>query len=94
MSGYDGHFILRYLYDNGGFNQPQVIMNGTKIISMHIVKRFKVIDSLNYFQCSLTNLTKMFELPVYKGFYPHLFNTIENEDYIGSIPDSKYFLSR
>lgn len=26
-----------------------------------------------------------------KGFFPHLFNTLENYDYVGALPDRKYF---
>lgn len=91
MSGYDGHLILNFLYKNGGFGTPNVIINGTKIISIHIGKKVKFIDSLNYFGCALAKLPKMFNIPTHKGFYPHLFNTTDNLEYIGDIPDLKYF---
>lgn len=91
MSGYDGHFILRHIYSNSGIDTPKIIMNGTKIISIQISRRIKIIDSLSYFQCALANLPKMFQLPIYKGFYPHLFNVHQFFNYVGSIPDAKYF---
>ena len=42
---------------------------------------------------SLRNLAKEFagDTPLRKGHFPHLFNSIENYDYCGPIPDVKYF---
>lgn len=91
MSGYDGHFILRHIYSNGGFGTPSIIMNGSKIISIKLGKKIKFIDSLNYFNCPLSSLPKMFQLSVSKGYYPHLFNTEDNFNYVGPLPNEKYF---
>ena len=33
----------------------------------------------------------MFDLKVKKGWFPHAFNTAENEGYEGEIPDVEYF---
>lgn len=44
----------------------------------------KLSSSLNYFP---TKLPKAFGLPkLNKGYFSHLFNTIENQYYVGSIP--------
>lgn len=42
---------------------------------------------------SLKNLAKGFasDFGVAKGYFPHLFNTLANADYVGPIPDAKYF---
>ncbi|XP_071581882.1 uncharacterized protein [Temnothorax nylanderi] len=72
--------------------QPQVILNGTKIVVM-TVGHTKFIDSLNYMPMKLSELPKAFGLQDTsdKGIFPHLFNTRENQDYIGPIPDTRYF---
>ncbi|XP_070560096.1 uncharacterized protein [Ptychodera flava] len=34
----------------------------------------------------------MFELnKLHKGYFPHFFNTAENQDYVGPLPDSRYY---
>lgn len=40
---------------------------------------------------SLSNLAKSFQLDTMKGIFPHLFNTIENYDYVGPLPPKTYF---
>lgn len=87
---FDGHFILQHIYKHGGYGNPSVIMNGTKIISLSLGK-VRLIDSLNYFLKPLAALPAMFNFPEQKGYYPHFFNTDENYNYIGPIPDIKYF---
>lgn len=41
----------------------------------------------------LSELPKAFGLPINcdKGIFPHLFNTIENQSYVGPLPDVKYY---
>ncbi len=50
-------------------------------------------DSLLHVPGSLKALTKDFcgEDMMAKGYFPHLFNTESNYDYVGPIPDKKYF---
>ncbi len=50
-------------------------------------------DSLLHVPGSLKALTKDFcgEDMMAKGYFPHLFNTVENYEYVGSIPAKKYF---
>lgn len=40
---------------------------------------------------SLSELGKSFQIPLTKGYFPHLFSTLENLDYVGEIPDKEYF---
>jgi hypothetical protein len=50
------------------------------------------IDSLNFFNEPLASLPKTFGIQnSVKGYFPHGFNTKENEDYVGEIPDIKYY---
>jgi hypothetical protein len=47
----------------------------------------KFIDSLNYFHMPLCSLPKAYGLSeIEKGTFPHLFNTEENQNYIGPLP--------
>lgn len=41
---------------------------------------------------ALANFTKTFGLiELKKGFFPHFFNTVENQDYVGQIPAAHYY---
>jgi hypothetical protein len=82
--GYDSYFILKYCVENG--IKPFCIYNGSKIINL------RIIDSSNFVQGPLKNFPKTFGLKeLKKGYFPHFFNTTENRNYIGKIPDTKYY---
>lgn len=53
---FDGHFLLKHIYQHGGYGTPKIIMNGSKIILLQIGK-CRFIDSLNrylhYRLCSI-----------------------------------------
>ncbi|XP_072021137.1 uncharacterized protein [Amphiura filiformis] len=91
LKGYDGYFILQYLYDNNV--KPDVIMNGAKVMSITVPKSGIVFkDSLNFFPMALSKLPKSFGIQeLCKGFYPHLKNTKANENYRGKLPDMEDF---
>lgn len=86
---YDLYLIMEYVHKNG--IKPTLIQNGKKILSMEACD-VKFIDSLNFFPMSLDKLPKAFGLTeLAKGFFPHLFNTAENQNYKGPMPDMKFF---
>ncbi|XP_054291039.1 uncharacterized protein LOC129005984 [Macrosteles quadrilineatus] len=89
--GFDFQFILRYILEETKFT-PNIIPRGTKIILMEVAN-VRFIDSLSYFPMSLSALPKAFDLPPEKkkGYFPHLFNTVANQNYIGPMPDKKYY---
>lgn len=91
---YDAHFILKYMYMHSAIwrlTEDSLIMHGTKILRIKI-GRYNFIDSLNFFNVALAKLPSMFSLENNsKGYYPHFFNTHENFDYIGPLPDIKYY---
>ena len=88
-SSYDGHLIMNYVHERGF--KPTLIENGKKILSME-VKGLRFIDSLNFFSTGLANLPKMFGLTeLSKGWFPHLFNRVENQTYVGAMPDVKFY---
>lgn len=90
--GYDNHFVLNEMVTRSDRIIPEVILNGQNIICMK-VKYVRFIDSLNYFHMKLSALPAAFGLPpsTKKGYFPHLFNTIENQDYNGELPDVKFY---
>lgn len=87
---YDSQFILKYCVENT--LKPYTIYNGTKLMLLEIPSiNLKIIDSSNFVQGPLSDFPKTFGLiELKKGYFPHLFNTKENENYVGSIPDKKY----
>jgi G:T-mismatch repair DNA endonuclease (very short patch repair protein) len=88
---YDHQFVLNYILMQTDI-KPEIIMRGTKIILMQL-QNLKFIDSLNFFPMSLAKLPKAFGLSntFKKGYFPHLFNTKSNENYVGLMPDSSFF---
>lgn len=90
MKGYDGCFILKSLMKNKNRWSPKLITTGTKLISITCdQKRF--IDSLNYIPPPLSKFPKTFNLPEVKGYFPHLFNTIVNQNYSGPLPGADFY---
>lgn len=86
--GFDSQFILQKCIEKRW--TPKLIVDGTKILSMK-VEHLHFIDSLNFLPMPLSALPKTFDLNSEKGYYPHFFNTSENLDYVGKIPDKTYF---
>ncbi|KAG5863026.1 hypothetical protein JTB14_010428 [Gonioctena quinquepunctata] len=83
--GFDHQFILNYISTKTDLT-PDLIMRGTKLISM-MVGNVKFLDSLNYFPMALSELPKAFGFTeLMKRYVPHLFNTIDEQNYIGPIP--------
>lgn len=90
FKSYDGHFIISELMCRNKTLNP--IMNGLKILTILYDNHIRFIDSINFIPMALKKFPKAFGLPdIEKGFYPHLFNTQENYNYIGRLPDSSYF---
>ena len=93
MKGYDGYFLLEYLIDQS-MRPDKIIYNGSKIMYMTVEKdlHIKVIDSLNFLPMKLSKLPEVFGLKeLKKGWFPHFFNTRENQRYVGPYPDPKYY---
>ena len=89
--GYDNKFILKWC-SSTGMKPDCFIRQGSKIAYMSF-KKFKIrfVDSYSFFQCKLKDLSKTFEVDTVKGYFPHLFNKPENQDYIGKIPEEEMF---
>jgi len=48
------------------------------------------LDTVSFLPCSLRKMPEAFRLTACKSWYPHYFNTEENIDYVGPIPDVSY----
>ena len=91
FQGYDGYFIQNFLNKNA--IKYEVILRGAKILSMTIpMFNMKFIDSLNFIPMSLAKFPKTFgKTELCKGYFPHLFNKEENQNYVGPIPPVAYY---
>ena len=88
MQGYDGYFIMRHVLERGMKCEP--IMRGSKILYM--VLQINFINSLNFLSMPLSNFPKTFGLSeIKKGYFPHFFNTKENQDYVGPMPSMEMY---
>ena len=85
LKGYDGMFILQHLYQMHREVTNQVTI-GVKLLSVQSdLLMFK--DSLCFLPFSLASFPSTFGLTeLKKGFFPHLFNTMANQDYVGPMP--------
>ncbi len=92
FQGYDGYFIQNFLNANGV--KYNVIMTGAKIVTLTVpMFDIRFIDSLNFIPMALANFPKTFGLDeLRKGYFPHLFNKSENQNYIGPIPCEPYYI--
>lgn len=93
-SGFDFRFCYEWLAKHSTMGCPYTIMDGSKITFMSLKKpNIRFVDSMKFFMTSLTKLPKMmgFSGEMAKGDFPHAFNTLENQSYVGEIPDLKYF---
>ena len=92
FQGYDGYFIQKFLNEN--VIKYDVILRGAKILTMSVpMFNIKFIDSLNFIPMALSKFPKTFDMTeLCKGYFPHLFNKEENQDYVGPIPPVAYYL--
>ena len=92
FQGYDGYFIQNYLNKNGV--EYKVIMSGAKILTLTVpMFNIRFIDSLNFIPMGLAKFPKTFGLDeLRKGYFPHLFNKKENQNYVGPIPCEPYYM--
>lgn len=90
-SGYD----TRLIFDAATkmeTDKQKTIMRGCKFIKFSIGKTH-FHDTLLHLQGSLRGLAKEYcsHIQLEKGYFPHLFNSVENYGYVGRIPDVEFF---
>jgi len=94
--GYDSIFILKTLFDTESDEAlkkpPTVIQSSGKIIMVEY-QNMRFTDTFSFFGTPLRNLPKTFGLPepVKKGWFPFLFVTEDNLNYVGELPAAEYF---
>jgi hypothetical protein len=87
MRGFDGLFLMEYLLKNAF--KPQVIYSGAKLMTIKVFKKLnmRILDSLNFLPMRLSQLPKAFGVKeLSKGWFPHFWNTAENQNYVGPYP--------
>jgi hypothetical protein len=88
---YDTWLVHKYIIKHTTKRPTNIILAGNKIMYMKI-KSIRFVDSLNHIAQPLASFPETFGLKeMKKGFFPYLFNTPENQSYIGKIPHIKYF---
>ena len=90
LKGYDGMLLLRHLYAEHREVTGMVTI-GAKVLSFSS-DRLTFKDSLCFLPFSLASFPSTFGLTeLCKGFFPHLFNTADNQTYVGPVPDTHYY---
>lgn len=91
IRGFDGIFIIKELFEMN-LKMERVLSTGQKTLYFEPRKKSKFKDSLSFFNMPLDEFTKTFNLQeLKKGWFPHKFNTPENLEYEGMIPDLDYY---
>ena len=89
LKGYDSYFILEHCYRQ--YRRVNQLVNGAKILSLSLAG-LRFLDSLSFLPMPLAAFPKAFGLQeLKKGFFPHFFNTQDNQDYVGPIPAQDYY---
>ena len=87
--GYDAHFILDCLHRRA--IKPQIIQTGCKIMRLQF-KNVVLLDSLNFISMPLAKIPKAFGLKeLHKGYFPHLFNRWDTQNYQGPLPAREFY---
>jgi len=90
LKGFDGTFILHELYEQQREVTNQLTV-GAKVLSFQSGP-LKFIDSLCFLPIPLASFPSTFNLTeLKKGFFPHLFNTPDHQQYLGPIPDLAFY---
>lgn len=92
FKGYDGRMLFDAFVAKN-CQVPGVMKRGSKFLSFTYGK-IKFQDTLLHITASLDQMPKMFGMDtatMKKGFFPYLFNTPENIDYVGAVPSREFF---
>ena len=86
FQGYNGYFIKDYLIQNA--IRYEIIYRGAKSLSLKVPDwGIRFIDSINFIPMALAKFPKTFgQDELCKGYFPHMFNKDENQNYVGPIP--------
>ena len=90
LKGFDSVFVINELYQQQREVVEQLTV-GAKVLSFRSGP-LKFIDSLSFLPMPLASFASTFNLSeLKKGFFPHLFNTPDNQNYEGRVPDIEFY---
>ena len=102
-AGFDGKFIFEAVLKMQNVKVGS-ILRGSSFMSLDVKpqagrsNKTYFLDSMLHLSGSLASLLKGYfghnpdpNLRLQKGYFPHKFNTLENQNYVGPLPDKKYF---
>ena len=90
FQGYDGYFVVEGYHSTS--QMVEQLRNGCKLLEVKH-DRVRFIDSLSFFAMPLSAFPKIFGLTeLKKGYFPHLFNLPEHQDYVGPVPSMDYYI--
>ena len=92
FKGYDSYFVQDYL--NKNCVQFDLICTGAKIMCLRVpMFDIKFIDSYNFIPMALARFPETFDRnELRKGYFPHMFNRDDKQNYVGPIPEAHYYL--
>ena len=92
FQGYDSYPVIDTLHQLR--MELGQIRNGAKVLQVTCLQSsIRFIDSMSFFAMPLASFPKTFGLTeLKKGYFPHLFNTDENQDYVGPLPAQRNYL--
>ena len=91
---FDLYPVLEVLIDRHSIRPSKIIYNGSKIMYMHIANKLNLtfMDSLNFLPMKLAKIPEAFGLQeLCKGYFPHLFNTKNHQNYVGPYPGLEFY---
>jgi hypothetical protein len=91
-ANFDNSFIFTKLLERGASSGCAIIA-GKSIKTIELAENIKFFDLKLYYAGSLKDLAKSFKLPMAKGVFPYKFPNRGNLDYVGPVPDLKYWNS-
>lgn len=103
FSGFDGKLLWDFYTKRSSVTIRDATWNGAKLMELRLPGRAQgkhtkpqvyFLDSRNHLPGTLASLPKTLDLQdvsVAKGHFPHKFNTVENQHYVGSIPSLAMF---
>lgn len=89
---FDTHFILQE-FCRQSCVAPKIVWDG-EVFKQFVLGKVFINDSFLFIKAPLAAFAKMFGLLDSKTFFPHAFNTEENQNYVGPIPPKEMFDTR
>ncbi|KAM4694216.1 uncharacterized protein O3C94_004645 [Discoglossus pictus] len=87
---YDSYFVVRQLIKEK--LKISLLAQGGKLLCVTVDDlEIRFIDSLNFLPMKLSKLPKAMGFAGAKGHFPHFFNTVQNQNYVGPLPTIDFY---